>query len=92
MPATLNRLKEKAIRSSFPLDMTNDMIAMASHWEERIHAPKGDKKDDPQVWDTSFLYLITLNKREKNLNPKAMITYKIPTTMDNYLLTANTLL
>jgi len=46
MPATLNRLKEKAIRSSFPLDMTNDMIAMASNWEERLRAPKGEKKDD----------------------------------------------
>ena len=72
--------------------MTNDMIAMASNWEERMRAPKGEKKDDPQVWDTSFPYLITLTKREKNLNPKAMITYKIPTTMDSYLLTTNTLL
>jgi len=27
--SNLNRLKEKAFRSNFPLDMTNDMIAMA---------------------------------------------------------------
>jgi len=45
--------------------------------------PKGEKKDDPQVWatSTSFPNLITLTKREKNLNPKAMITYKRPTTI-----------
>jgi len=38
---SLNRLKEKAIRSSFPSDMTNDVIVMASNWEEILRAPKG---------------------------------------------------
>jgi len=33
---------------------------MASNWEERIRPPKCDKKDDPQVWATSFPHLITL--------------------------------
>jgi len=61
--------------------MTNDMIAMASNWEERLLAPKDEKNDDPQVWRTSFPLLITLTKWEKNVNPKAMITYKIPTTI-----------
>jgi len=92
--SSLNRLKEKAMSSNFSMDMTNDMIAMASNWEERLRVPKGEKKDDPQVWATSFPNLITLTKREKNLNPKAMITYKRPTTaqLDNYLLTTSTLL
>jgi len=65
--------------------MTNDMIAMASNWEERLWAPKDEKKDDPQVWATSFPNLITLTKREKNLNPKAMTTYKRPTTIGQLL-------
>jgi len=65
--------------------MTNDMIAMASNWEKRLWAPKGEKKDDPQVWATSFPHLITLTKREKKLNPKAMITYKRPTTIGQLL-------
>ena len=77
----LNRLKKKAIRSRVPLYMANDMIAIASNWEERLRAPKCEKKDDPQVWGTSFPDLITLTKREKNLNMKAMITYKRPTTI-----------
>jgi len=68
--SSLNRLKEKAIRSSFTLDMTDDMIAMASNWEERLRAPKGEKKDDSQVWATSFAHVITLTKREKNLTRK----------------------
>ena len=33
--SSLNRLKEKAIRSKFPLNMANDKIALASNWEDR---------------------------------------------------------
>jgi len=65
--------------------MANDMIAMASNWEERLRAPKAEKKDVPQVWATSFPHLITLTKREKNLNPKAMTTYKRPTIIGHLL-------
>ena len=66
---------------------TNNMIAMASNWEERLQAPKGEKKDDPQDWATSFPHMLTRTKREKNLNPKAMITYstKDQLQLDNYL-------
>jgi len=45
--SSLNRLKEQAIRSSFPLDMTNDMITMAPNWEERLRPSKDEKKNDP---------------------------------------------
>jgi len=58
---------------------------MASNWEKRLRAPKDEKKDDQQVWATSFPHPITLTKREKNLNPKAMITYKRPTTIGQLL-------
>jgi len=37
--SSLNRLKEKAIRSKLPLNMTNDMIALASNWEDRLRPP-----------------------------------------------------
>ena len=47
--SSLNQLKDKANRSNFPLNMTKDMIAMASNLEER-HSPEYDKKDDPWVW------------------------------------------
>jgi len=55
--------------------MTNDMIALASNWEDKLRPPKCDKKEDPQVWATSFPHLLTLTQKEKKLNPKAMITY-----------------
>jgi len=58
---------------------------MASNWEERLRAPKSEKKDDPQFWAASFPHLICPTKREKNLNPKAMITYIRPTTIEQSL-------
>ena len=76
--SSLKRLKEKAMRSKFLLNMTNDMIALASNWEDRLRPPKYNKKEDPQVWATSFPHLLTLTQKEKKLNPKAMITYKRP--------------
>ena len=42
---SLNRLKEKAIRSKFPLNMTNDMIALSSNWEDRLRPQICDNKD-----------------------------------------------
>ena len=78
--SSLNRLKEEAIRSKFPLNMTNNMIAL-SNWEDRLRPPKCDKKEDPQLWATSFHRLLTLTQKEKKLNPKAMITYNRPTTI-----------
>jgi len=83
--SNLNRLKEKAICSKFPLNMTNDMLALASNWEDRLWPPKCDKKEDPQVWVTSFPHLLTLTQKEKKLNLKAMITYKRPTTIGQKL-------
>jgi len=65
--------------------MTNDMIALASNWEDRLRPPKCDKKEDPQVWPASFPHLLTLTQKEKKLNPKAMITYKRPTTIGQKL-------
>ena len=52
--------------------MINDMIALASSWEDRLRPPKCDKKEDSQDWDTSFPHLLTLTQKEKNLNRKAM--------------------
>ena len=62
-----------------------DMIALASNWEERLRPPKYDKKENPQVWATSFPHLLTLTQKEKKLNPKAMISYKRPTTIGQKL-------
>jgi len=56
--------------------MTIDMIAMAPYWEESLRPLKCDRKDDPQVWATSFSRQLALSEREKSLNTKAIITNK----------------
>ena len=66
--SSLNRLREEAIRSKFPLNITNDMVELASNWEDRLRPPKCDKKEDPQVWATSFPHLLPLTQKEKKLN------------------------
>jgi len=48
------RLKEKAMRSNFPLHMTNVIITMSSTWEKTLRSTKCDKKDDPLNWVTPF--------------------------------------
>ena len=51
--SSLNRLK-KEIRSKFLLNMTNNRMPEISSWKERLWPAKCDKKDDPQVWTSSF--------------------------------------
>jgi len=51
---------------------------MLSNWGEKLQTLKCDKKDDPRV--TSFPHLLTLTERKK-WNPKAMISYRRPTTI-----------
>ena len=63
--SSLNQFKEKAIRSYFPLDNINGMIAITSNWEERPWSPKCNNKEALHVWDTSLLHLITLTKKVK---------------------------
>ena len=43
--SSLNRLKAKAICSKFPLNMTNDMIALASNWEDRLRPQNATRKN-----------------------------------------------
>ena len=50
--------------------MTNDMIALASDWEDRLRPPKCDKKEDPQVWATSFPHMLSLTQKEKKFKPE----------------------
>ena len=50
--------------------MTNNMIALAFNWEDRLRPPKCDKKEDPQVWATPFPHLLTLTQKEKKVEPE----------------------
>jgi len=39
------------------------MIVMASNWQERLRPSKCDKKEDPQVWVSSFPHLLTITQK-----------------------------
>ena len=67
--SSLNGLKEKAIRSKFPLHMSNDMIALASNWEDRLRPTKCDKKEDPQVLGYIFSPSAYSNTKRKKVEP-----------------------
>ena len=49
--------------------MSTDMIALASNWEDRLRPPKCDKKEDPQVWATSFSPSAYSNTKRKKVKP-----------------------
>ena len=82
---SLNRLQNKAKKSKFLVNMTNDMITLVSKWENRLHPLNPSDKKYYSVWPTSFPILLRLTKKEKTLNNKAMITYKRPTTVGQRL-------
>ena len=87
---SLNRLQNKAKKSKFPVNMTNDMIIPVSKWENRLNPPNPSDKKNYSVWPISFPNLLRLTKKEKTLNTEAinneaMITYKRPTTVDQLL-------
>ena len=82
--SSLNRHKEKAIRSIVHLDMTYDMISMAANWETSP-PPKCNTKDEPFVWATSFHHLPTPREKKKNLHTKAVITFQRSTRIGQKL-------
>jgi len=73
------------IRSKFPLNMANDMIALSSEWEDRLPPPKMRQERRPTGLGYIFSPSAYSNTKEKKLNPKAMITHKRPTTIGQKL-------
>ena len=80
-PISLNWQKETSTLSKLLLNLINDMISMASNWEERLRSPNCDKKDDPQLWASSFLPTANSIRERRRVNTKAIITCKRPTTI-----------
>jgi len=59
-------LKVKCYQTSSP-DITNDRIATASDWEEKLPPPKCGNKDYQQVWSTSFPHMLTYRKKKNKI-------------------------
>ena len=86
--SSLQPLKKKAIQAQYPKPMVEDMIAKAKTWTNRFKSPTTNKsqKPEPIVWTTSFKNLIKLLKKEKELQPHSMVTYKKPPCLASLLL------
>ena len=80
-------LKQKCYTSGFNKNLVDDMINTTITWKERFSPPSSHKRvhGNVSVWATHFPKLMRLSKREKELNPNALLTYKRPATLGTHL-------
>ena len=86
--ASLERLKQKCIRSQFNIKLVSRILDLASKWNDRFGPKKdsGQQKTKPRIiWASSFVNLLKLNSTEKFLVPDAAVVYKKPPTLLNML-------
>ena len=86
--SSLEQLKTKAFQAQYPKPMMEDMLAKAKTWTNRFKSPTiiKSQKPEPIVWTTLFKNLIKLSKKEKELQPHSMVTYKKPLCLASLLL------
>ena len=61
--------------------MTEYMLEIAKHWEDRFEPKSQHHKKNRIVWATQFTNLLQLSNQEKKLKPEAAIVYKNPPTL-----------
>ena len=61
--------------------MTENMLEIAKHWEDRFEPKSQHHKKNRIVWATQFTNLLQLSNQEKKLKPEAAIVYKNPPTL-----------
>ena len=83
----IKKLEEKCIKSGFDKNLVKDMISITKQWKDRFSPPTESttKPEQRLVWATQFPKLLKLSHKEKELNPKAMITFKRPITLAGLL-------
>ena len=85
------RLHEKCKKSGFNRKITTEWITKVMDYkcvwsnETKEKGTKADGKDQKLPWATSFGKILKLGKKEKNLVPDAMVTYRRPPTLGNLL-------
>ena len=86
---SLERLKEKALRSNFPKLLTKRIVNTASLWESRF-APSRQNGEETETkiltWATAHPKLITLSERQHELKPAAVVTFKKPANLSTHLI------
>ena len=78
---SLVNLKDKCFRSNFNQKMTENMLEIAKHWEDRFKPKLQHHKKNRIVWATQFTNLLQLSNQEKKLKLEAAIVYKNPPTL-----------
>ena len=80
-------LENKCHKSGFNKDLVSSMISITKTWKDRFTSPtpKKVKCEQMLVWATYFPQIMKLLKREKELNPYAIVTYKRPGTLGAHL-------
>ena len=66
-------LKDICFRSNFYQKMTENMLEIAKHWEDRFEPKSQHHKKNRIVWATQFTKLLQLSNQEKKLKPEAAI-------------------
>ena len=89
---SIQRLRDKCIRSNFNKTITEEMINLVLNWEQKDDVDTDEEEDNKNnnkgdlVWATQFKSLIKLDDLEKKLMPKASITFRKPPTLGSQLL------
>ena len=88
----LQELKDKALKSNFPLQTVEKVVDLALQWKDQIKDNEGNngdsddiKKRVPITWPTAFPNLLRLNEKQRKLGPTSMISYERPPNLFNLL-------
>ena len=65
--------------------MVKDITSRAKGWAERKSPEKSRKKGELLVWISGLPHLLKLSQRERSLQPKGVIIFKIPPVLKDYL-------
>ena len=61
--------------------MTENMLEIIKHWDNRFKPKSPHYRKNRIIWVTQFTKLLQLSNQEKKLKPEAAIAYKIPPTL-----------
>ena len=61
--------------------MTDNMLEIAKHWEDRFEPKPQHHKKNRIVWATQFTKLLKLSNQEKKQKPEVANVYKNPLTL-----------
>ena len=84
---SIDRLETKCMRSRFNKTLTlNAIKGIKKNYLDKTNNKNTKKNKDVITWATQFKDLIKLNKQDKELAPKSVISFCKPPTLGNYLL------